>query len=342
MDAIAVRPDSLSIQFPNAPVFSNNTQGGNRRWKSLPSTLTNQQAAANATGPIGCDLDKVQPAIEAVSTDAFQSFSSFLELLKKGVIIKQVIVIFTAPLHLINLIRNAISMPNAPTEKKIDTSLDIVDSTRCLGESSGTLVTALSDYRVIPTSAVSWAGPFAIFLSILSLASITKNYRNCRKTTKLSEAIEQADLKHRDNGTITLQSYQAALKIFEQKQKEDADFIKDTFNVDEDKFAEALMSRENLAKKKLASTDANEKAEGTKILEDSLKLLKGRIRKNFFSSALSMVASTINLIGTAILLVFPINPIGWVLVGLGGLIDLSRIVHNYFMQRRFNKALGIG
>lgn len=310
------------------------------RFPKAPGGNLGGDVATLSAAIAGCDTTKAQPFLDLFSGDAYQSFSSFWDFSAKLVVLRQSIVIAAAPFHLVNIVKNALGLKSANKEKRIDKALDIADSARCIGEGSGVLLANLSKVGVV-SSKFSWTGPLGVALTVLSVPSIIKHYRTIRRGFALSKDFEQAEKSGRVNGTLTQKSLEGILSILKEIHKKDEDFVSAMFDVDEDKLTKALDARQQKIGDMLASSDPCHKNKGKELLETTVNTLKGRVRKSIFSSILGILASTINLIGTAILLACPVCPLGWALVGLGGLIDTARMINNYVVGRRFKGELGI-
>jgi len=226
-------------------------------------------------------------------------------------------------------------------EKKIDAALTLCEQFRRIGENAATLVVSLERIKAIRVSPIAWAKPFAGVLAALSIASIVSNVRTYMKVKRLMREWGQVEESGKEQGKMTLDGYRSILDLIKQKQKEDSDFISETFNVSEEQLQRALSSVERQAEGQLSSHDAEETAQATELLEKTAQMLKGRIKQNLVSSILVMVSSVVNLIGTTLLLVCPVLPIGWIAVGATVLLDGGNWIRHKVVDYQFAKAMDV-
>lgn len=253
----------------------------------------------------------------------FHFLNRCLSPAKNIIALKELLDLAFAPLKLINLVDNCFTIRQSNIEEKIDLSLEIVSDFKEVAESGGTVVAALEDLKAIPITSARWATPFAAILSVFSIASIVSNVRTCLKTRKLMREIEAAG------------SYRSVLNLLEGKHAEDHEFFSKVFHANDNNFADALVNIELLA----ASLDDKKQAE--QLLGKALKTLKGRVRQNIVHSALSIVASTIAIIGTAVLLATPLSPVGWLILGGGAFIDLARMTTHKICEYKFARSINL-
>lgn len=274
-------------------------------------------------------------------------FNSGVETIKKLSQLKQVIflkgtfALAMTPFTLAAMIQTCRVFSGYSTEKKIDAGLTICDHLRHMGENAATVVVSLEGLRVIRRTPVAWAQPFAVVLSVLSIASIINNIRTYRKVKNIMREMLQIEENSKVEGKMTLAAYKSMIEVIEKKRQEDSDFVSEMFCVKEGQLELACASMERKIESQLSSENLEEVSQGQELLEKTVAHLKGRVKQHLVSSVLSTTSSVINMIGTMILLFCPIAPIGWITVGAAVLIDSSNWVRHKVVDYLFVKAMDI-
>ena len=199
----------------------------------------------------------------------------------------------------------------------------------------------LEGLRAISESAISWSGPFSLVMTIFSVASIARNVKICKETYTLLEEFDEIVRLTRAKGKPTQNSLHEVLRWIENKQREDADFLDDFLNVKEESFVEALVARERCIDEKIASSNPQEQEEAEQLLATTIKSLRGRVQKNITESVVSIVASVVNMIGSILIFCCPLNPVGWSLVGISGLIDGGRVIYHKVTEYQSAQEIGM-
>lgn len=277
--------------------------------------------------------------VKGVGEAMINGLNVVIEPIKRGLSFKQLGEIALVPFHVVSIAKICIGFPRYNKEKKIDAGLNICSGLREIADSTATFIVKLEDIHAIPTSPVAWTTPFAIVMSVLSIVSVVVNVRTCMKVKRLMKEFNLAETSGKVDGKITKASYQAMLKVIKSKQNEDEDFISDVFNTTKEKLACALVRLESSFTEKLQSKDLQVVEEGQKILEKSVKSLKGRVKHNLTSSILNIISSTVNIIGTAIFLAFPVSPLGWAIIAVSALIDAGRWINHKVVEYQFAKVV---
>jgi hypothetical protein len=274
------------------------------------------------------------PAFQILSGQTFTSLKSFLGLIKTIVIVKQIVSIFWLPYYCRSVFRHAVAAYHETRPKRrLDHAIDVLDSSRAVGESTSALFYTLRLANLITDKAFVWGLPFAGVMSVLSAVSIVKNTRACFKTRGLLKEIKR--IKENENGTVkkasdVFKEFVAHAKV---KQEENFDFSLNTFYETDLAFLDRIS--EDIEQKSL--TEAEKEAEYAKKMES----IKRRISKNIRSSALAAISATINVIGTVLILCCPILPVGWVLVAIGGTLDFVHFCDWWWTNRKFKQEIGI-
>ena len=180
--------------------------------------------------------------------------------------------VILAPVYLYKAIKTCRLIGRKPAENKMDSALHVVTNLQKTAETTGYFVMALNRIRTVVVRTFTWFTPFSIAMSVFSIPAIVTNVRSFIRTRNLIREMEAVEKNGVASGNTPLQTYRALLLHLEQKQAVNDDFISETFNVDKVKFADALVAIES----DLANSD--KKADGEKILNETLYLLKGRLK----------------------------------------------------------------
>jgi len=287
-----------------------------------------------------CESFFLHQKIQAFCQKYFQIILKLSDPLKKVVGVKQIIEIARVPSHFLDVFKSGLDFVRGGKEKKFEASLNIINRVREVGTTISTFVLGLRELGMVASDKLLWMQPFAVVMSFLSLASITSNLKTCMKMRRLLQEMDFAVSRSTKVG-VDLSSYRSVMNLFEQEQKKDPDFFQNTFNADAEKLAEAFFSLEVEMKEKLSSEDVDIRKEGVKAIEETLKILRGRIHKNIVSSAISTTVSAINLIGTIVLLACPAFPAGWAIMGVGSLLDFSSWTYHKVVEYKFASHIGL-
>ena len=245
------------------------------------------------------------------------------------------------PSSLIDISTNCKSLLCDPPKKKINATLDLITGLKEIGEGIAAFAEYLIGLKAISESSSAWAGPFGLVMTALSIASIARKAMIWKETDHLLKEFDAAVSSTGLKKMPTTASLHAILKLIENKQEEDSNFVSDVFNVKPESFAEAMVDRERLIDEKLASDKPEEQESGRKLLAKTIKSLRGRVQKNIISSAVSIVASVVNMIGSIVIFCCPIIPLGWGLVGASAVIDIGRLVYHKATEYLFAQAIGL-
>lgn len=266
--------------------------------------------------------------------------NSFLHPLKEFATAIQGISVGCLPLNVLEVGMSCKSLVTDPPNKKLNASLDIISGIKEIGEGITGLMEFLVGVKAVSEAAAAWSGPFGLVMSALSIVSIAKRAKIIKETNDLLNEFDAIVEETSHEGKINAASYTAVMKLLENKQNEDSDFLTDVFNVKEAVFAHALLDRKKTIDERLASPDQNEQEKGDHLAAQMVKSLRGRIQKNITSSAVSIVASIVNMIGSILIFLCPVLPVGWALVGASSIIDGGKLVHHKISEYLFAQEIG--
>jgi hypothetical protein len=245
------------------------------------------------------------------------------------------------PLEILGLGESIKGLVEDPPLKKINASLDIISALKEIGEGIVTFLGYLADLKAIAESSLSWSGPFSLVMTALSISSIARKVKICTDTHGLLQEFDTVISAARTKGKLTQHTLHEIMCWIENKQRADQDFLSEFLNVKEESFAEALVAREREIDEKLSSSKPQECEEGQEQLEKTIKSLRGRIQKNIPSSIISIVSSIVSMVGSILVFCCPVNPLGWSLIGVSGLIDAGRLIYHKVTEYESSKEIGL-
>lgn len=303
---------------------------------SLFKLFRKRNASSDAVAPQGDDVVRQKYRFNG----KLKGISArHIEFIKRVLMVKQFADILMTPVYVYNIVNICLKFRRQTVDKRIDSALNIATDFKDVGESTGAFVGGLEKVAKVPSAHVAWLGPFAICMSIFSLAGIVKNIRTCFKMKSLIHEINLAANRGKINNELTMDSYCNVMDLFDERAGKDEDFASDYFNADDIKFTEALLKIEDEAGIKLNSKDEAIKQDGQQQFDKALRTLKGRLRKEILHGAVAATASVVALIATAILFCSPASPIGWVILGAAAGMDLLRYAHHKYVEYKFAKSI---
>jgi hypothetical protein len=279
--------------------------------------------------------------ISEAAQSFFDSLNTIIEPIQQVVFFKNLMQVIKLPFSTFSIVNLLLSMPTKNLEKKIDAGLDVGDKLREIGESAGTFAIALETFKIVPISTLEWTMPYTIAMSILSIPSVIIKFRTCLKAMRVIKSFDNIIENGKVKGRMTSNSYQTVVNLIEEKQSLDDQFIHEMFNETQEKLGNALVDLKLKADKKIASNRPKEIEEGQKLIESGLTALKGRVKQTFIATSIAMTASLVNIVGTAILLAIPIQPLGWALLGIGAVVNIGQFIYHKVGEYQFASALDI-
>lgn len=280
-------------------------------------------------------------SIKSLYSTVLDGYETVIEPIQKVLVFQHIIKIYKVPYSIVDIVKNRGFFTEKNPEKKIDKGLKVCNNIREITESTGAFIVALDTLKVISFPVSVCAKPFTAVISLLSIGAMITKYRTCIKVLKFMRALNDAEEKGKVGGKVTLQSYQGILDLIGQKQAEDDQFIGEMFNTTEEKLGDVLSRVQVQARAQLSSSEVKDVDEGQKIIEVTIGALKGRVKKDFISHTVALVASTVALIGTLILLVTPSTILGWIMLGLGILIDIEQFIYHKVTEYQFATAIDL-
>jgi hypothetical protein len=296
---------------------------------SLPTRLPENESKPTSL------LSRMGEKLSAGMQDSLAFFKT-LGNLRSIIIFNGAMAAVTAPFKIVAIAKKVSTFRQNNREKKIDAGLQICDLIRQIGEGVVTVIVSLERLKKIAYTSKIWARPLAPVLSIFSIAVIANNVRTCMRMRRLLKEIDEAMEKE-----PTLDGYQKIMKLINQKQKADKDFASDTFNLNIEQLQQALLKTETIICSKFRSQSLGEKEEGKELLQKALIGLRGRVKKNITASMFSVVSSIVSIVGTIVLLLSPLSPVGWVVVGGAIAIDSSSWIHHKVKEYQFAKSVAL-
>lgn len=253
-------------------------------------------------------IDSVYDLAEKI----FEGYELIVKPIQKLMVFQNIIRVINIPKAIIEIVKNRSVLKEKNKEKQIDEGLEICNNVRIIGETSAAFMVALSTYEFISWSFEALAKPFTAVISFLSIASIITQYRTCVKVHKFMQALNKSN------------ECKEIAELIKQQQAEDPSFISNTFHITEKKFEDVVSKIDN-----------------PKIDQKVAKGLKQRVKKEFISAIVGLVAATVSLIGTVILLALTSTVIGWIVLGASTGVDIEQFIYHKVIEYQFAKALNL-
>lgn len=279
-------------------------------------------------------------SLHSIQTAA-QTTSGFLGTLKELAHAVNGVSLGMIPANLLELASNCRRFVASAVSKKIDAFLDIMNNIKEIGDGIAALSEYLVGLRAVSESALSWAGPFGLAISILSVASIARSAKIAKEQRDLLSEFDAVQVEHSIAGEASSAALRGLVQLIERKQHEDSDFIPEIFNVHQAAFVELLAAREKRINFLLSADDAQKQQEARTLLVKTISSLRGRIQKNIASSAMSIVSSVISIASAILIFCCPLLPAGWILVSVSAAIDTARFLLRKVTDYTFAQEIGL-
>lgn len=226
----------------------------------------------------------------------------------------------TIPVALYSVIRDGYEV--ALGTEKIDASLRVAENLSWLGDSTATVISGLEVTGAIPEGAVAATFfPISIASGCLATATIALNARRLYQNQQL---LKEMNAQGSDDQVLTLLT------------SKDEYFLNKNFNVEGGKLKTTLQEIQTLAQNKLSGGDAHA-SQG--VLQQTVRSLKERISTKNWSHALSILSSTVTLIGMSILLFTPLSPVAYSLMAAAALVSVIKFLYERRALKHFATTL---
>jgi hypothetical protein len=203
------------------------------------------------------------------------------------------------------------------TAKQIDGGLAVVESTGSMAKASVVIGEGLQKATILPSQVLRWTtaiSGFGLALSIATSISYAKKSYESYKLTRQITALQE----HKESYVETLRGLCELQGIKKNTEMKKADLFQKIENV----LSQAV--------KPLL------KEEAAKRIYESLKT---RVNSKIKSNALTCLASTVSIIGNAVLLGTPAAPAGFGLLAVSGTISFGEYVYNSHHNNKFEESL---
>lgn len=279
-------------------------------------------------------FSKLQAAVSPI----FKNIAEVFDRLKKLSIVAFIGQITFIPIYLGLFVKNCIDLSKDKTKGKIQHLFLAVENLRKAAESAPAIVMA-SEYfgAAMKIPFAKWLGPFGLAIAALSVVSIAQQCRDIHHYRKLQKEISEVE---KTNET-SLEKLHKIRALFTKRHEEDATFVKLTFNVEHAKLNTALDDMEMRALQMIRSEDSNQRAEGEKVLNETIKALKTRVQATKTESALKLTAQIVNIIGAVLLVAVAPFQVGWGVMGVAATINGAAYIQHKVTDYQFAKAIGI-
>lgn len=223
-------------------------------------------------------------------------------------------------------------------DQRFDAGLSVVGELSGIMDSTVTMAEGLNDVGLVTKNAISWTAPLATLSAALSVSSMIFTSRSLWQTAVFYKELTAQPGLSSSKGH-TLDDYIKGIDYFRSKE---ASFLKKHFKVDGGKLKDQLDRIHQEAQKALQSGNAIEVDEAGKKLQKTIKSLKGRVTNKIVNNSVSLVGSTVGLIGVGILLTQPhLSPISYSLFAVSSALSLGRFIYEEVERRKFEKDIGI-
>lgn len=290
-------------------------------------SVTKNSSGIIANGRLAKKIAKgcvsVATGIEKAFKKAIKFFKPEEVSIQTMVEVKEVGSVVMTPFHVASLAKNIVTFHRGSTLELTNQVVDIVEDTKEIGDNVVTVVTGLGEAKVIRASRMTWLKPFSIVMTILSIGSVVASVTETIKNVKILKAFKINLKKDTAEGKSAGEKLQTLVNLFKKWEKSDKGYIEEVLGLNAEQFQQGFEAQN---------------------IPDSLKLirhLKGRVKQNIVSAAISGVSSTISGIGSFILIFNPVGMVGAVMLGGTVGLDVGERVHHKIVDYLFVRGKGI-
>lgn len=292
----------------------------------------------NGVRPLPLSPPQVFSKIQAAVSPIFKKLGEVFDRFKHLTIFAFVGQLVVIPIYLGGFIKNCIDLSKDKTKGKIQHIFLAVENLRRAAEGVPAIVMGAEYLGAVTKIPIAkWIGPFGLAIAALCVVSIAQQSRDIHHARQLEKEIDHVE---KANETSLAKLHKIRV-LFNQRHQEDATFVKLIFNVDNDKLNGALDNMEKRALGMIESEDPKRRAEGEKVLNDTIKALKARVRATKTESALKLTAQIVNIIGALLLVAVAPFQVGWGVMGVAATINGAAYIQHKVTDYQFAKAIGI-
>jgi len=236
------------------------------------------------------------------------------------------------PFALHELAMSVYNIAKTTLNEKIDIFLGAVSNIGGVLDVVANIGEGLAAVGSVAVKTVTWATPLSIAAAAIESIGMVLTAKKMMETVQFSKAFHQA-AKLTESSEDKSANYKKVCQLILEGQSQESSFIGKHFGVDSEKLEQRLLEIEQEANLKLSSEDEEVVEEGKQILQTTMQTLSSRITRTNWSHALSLLASTVSIIGFGILF-SPCPPAGFILLAVSSVVSIG----SYFV----NKYLDIG
>lgn len=246
------------------------------------------------------------------------------------------------PLVVANIYKQARRFVQGSRNAKIDSAIQLIADTGLLTRCATIIAMGVTNIGHISVKIQNWTSSLFFGTSLLSFAATAATYRTYVKMRKFEKKFSNIALLKDSNNETSLEAFQAALRLIKQKELKDKEFITKAFNCAPEKLEQHLQEIEKEVANKIASSNEEDQKAGRRLLNSTLKTLKGHIHYVGNASRMNVVISTVSLVSAIVLFASPGAVVAAYLVGGATLAaNLGVLIHHKIVQYRYTKNLGM-
>lgn len=244
------------------------------------------------------------------------------------------------PLTIYEIASSIFSVVKTSFNEKLDIALNVISNLGSLLDITGTIAEGLSAIKVVAKSAVHWAGPLGIVATVIESVGMALKTKNLIETERFSKIFKETAGLDLSDEEYSLENYKKARELVAEKHSQEKTFVSKHLSTDGEKLNERLLAIESEAKEFLASNNLEDVLKGKNKLKTTMQSLSQRMTTKKWSTGLSLLASTISIIGFG-LLFSPLPPVGMAFLALSSILSIINLFMQKAQTKSFEKGLGI-
>lgn len=245
----------------------------------------------------------------------------------------KVVLFVKLPLSILSIINSIRGFKESSLNEKCEDVLNVISEVGNLADNVATATDGLAAIGLTTAKVVVWTSPLFIVGLTLQTAGLVLTTKSLVETHIFSKAFKKSVALKEKVETYALHHFASGVDLIVERSSKGKRFVSKHFGVKSDQ----LMARLNKIKIKAEtlekSGDQEKKLKIQSKMKRTVELLDRRMMVMKKSKALTIVATTISIIGIIVLLTTPAAPVGFVLLGIGSIIELT----HYFKMRSMTK-----
>lgn len=230
---------------------------------------------------------------------------------------------------------------------RIDSAIQLINDMGLLGRSVTIIGMGLASIGGISVKILDWTPSLFVATAVLSFASMAATYMTHLKMKNFEQRFAKiAQLNDSANET-SLETFQTSIEFIKaanltiSKGVKDQDFVAHALGCTTEKLEIRLLEIKKEAADKLASTKVEEQQAGKRLLNNTLRTLKGHIHHVSSNAKISAIVSAVGLVASIVLFATPIAPLSCVIASAGLAANLGILIHHKVVEYRYAQSLGL-